>query len=311
MKYLKFVGCTILIFVLLLASYCFLIVYNRTPIFHSSYQSVMQDKYDSLMSTNEKKIVVISGSSSSFGLNQYLLEEKTGYKVVNLGLHAGFCNLFYSEMAKKNINKGDIILLGYEYGWEKPNAFDTLGTDLIMTGIDNRYEMYKVIPLKKWVKLFAFLPDYAKKKATFSPASGVYSRDAFDKNGQMINIPEESMGTYDTSIYGNPIVVENSISEDSIKYLKEFKKFAEEKGAKIYFIAPPILDQAMKSNQKTLQKLKNEEIEKIGIPYISDPCDYLFPIDLISNSSYHCTKKGADYRTELLIKDLKNASVVQ
>lgn len=46
--------------------------------------------------------------------------------VANLGLHAGFGHLFYAELAKANINEGDIVLLGYEYGWQ--GVFQQLGT---------------------------------------------------------------------------------------------------------------------------------------------------------------------------------------
>ena len=40
------------------------------------------------ITVDEPKIIVISGSSSAFGLDQNMLEEATGYKVDNLGLQA-------------------------------------------------------------------------------------------------------------------------------------------------------------------------------------------------------------------------------
>lgn len=152
--------------------------------FHSSYQSLIQDKYNTLIHTNEPKIIIVAGSSSAFGINQYLLEKETGYKVVNLGLHAGFGHLFYSELSKANINPGDIVLLGYEYTWHL--GFEYLDLNLITTAIDNRIEMYQYIPKEYWKKFLGYIFKYADLKATFKEQKGIYSREAFDKNSQMI-----------------------------------------------------------------------------------------------------------------------------
>lgn len=48
----------------------------------------------------------------------------------------------------------------------------------------------------------------------------------------------------------------------------------------------------------------------IGIPYISNPEDYFFENELMSNSIYHCSSEGAIVRTQLLIQDLKNAGII-
>lgn len=131
-------------------------------VFYSSYQSLIQDKYRILKETNEPKIIVVSGSSSAFGLDQKMLEDASGYKVANLGLHAGFGHLFYSELAKANINEGDIVLLGYEHNWWCD--FNNLSTDLIMSGIDDDIEMYTRIPIKKWPDFIGYIFKYAEKK---------------------------------------------------------------------------------------------------------------------------------------------------
>lgn len=116
-KFIKYIITTLIISVLLFEGVFWGIMVQKKDVFDSSYQNVIVDKYRALENTNERKIIMVSGSSSSFGLDQNMLEMETGYKVVNLGLHAGFGHLFYSELAKENINPGDIVLLGYEYGW--------------------------------------------------------------------------------------------------------------------------------------------------------------------------------------------------
>lgn len=133
------------------------IVISPEETFDTSYQAVMQKKHDALVQTDEPKIILLGGSSLGFGLDEELLEYATGYKVVNLGLHAGFGNLFVTELSKANINPGDIVLCGYEYDWHIESSFDFLGIDLIMSGIDNRIDMYQFFPAEKFTDVLGYL----------------------------------------------------------------------------------------------------------------------------------------------------------
>ena len=94
--FLKYFGLTLLITVIMFEGITIGLLTYPKGVFHSSYQSLIQDKYRILIETNEPKIIIVSGSSSAFGLNQKMLEDSTGYKVANLGLHAGFGHLFCS-----------------------------------------------------------------------------------------------------------------------------------------------------------------------------------------------------------------------
>lgn len=295
--------CVVLMGVTFVSIVCF-----PKDVFRTGHQSLIQDKFRILCEINEPKIIMVSGSSSSYGLDQKMLEEASGYRVANLGLHAGMNELFYSELSKQNINPGDIVLLGYEYGWYKKDAFTSLGTDLVMSGIDHHIEMYQYIPLEQWPSLIGNIFNYAVKKNTFEPRTGIYSREAFDsETGQMTMerdyemVYTEDMGTCD---------VENAvISEESIQYLKEYKAYVEKCGASVYFVAPPVVENGVLCDYQYFYELVRQEEEKIGIPYISDPVKYIYPTSLMSNAKYHCNSKGEKVRTEMLIEDLKNAGV--
>lgn len=296
-----------MVFVTFLAIVCY-----PHDVFHSSYQSVIQDKFRVLKETDEPKIIIVSGSNSGFGLNEQMLEDATGYKVANLGLHAGFYPLFYTELSKANINPGDIVLLGYEYGWQNTGAFDSIGTELVMSGIDDNFEMYKYVPQKVWPSILGYIFEFAYKKNTFLPQTGQYSREAFNENGQMIFLRDYIMSDYrnDISTYGSVSVENAVIGDDVVQYLKEYRDFVESKGASVYFIAPPLLSEAVQCDKEDFISLKNLEEAKIGIPYISDPLDYLYPETLMSNSIYHCNSRGEIERTRQLINDLYNANIV-
>lgn len=278
-------------------------------VFYSSYQSLIQDKYRILKETNDPKIIIVSGSSSSFGLDQEMLENATGYKVANLGLHAGFGHLFYSELAKANINKGDIVLLGYEYFWQ--NGFDSMDQNLIMTGIDDDVEMYTQIPIKKWPDFIGYIFKYAELKNSYVDATGIYSREAFDSETGQMTMDRDYTMQYNPEVDSVVDLTDVSISPQAEEYLKNYKKYVESKGAQVYFISPPLLKDSVVSDYSEFGKLKELEEQQIGIPYISNPLDYLFPCELMSNAIYHCNTEGEKVRTELLIKDLKNAAIIE
>ncbi len=302
-EYLKYLFLTLVIaFVVFETITLGILIYPRGR-FHSSYQSMIQDKYRILKETNEPKIIIVSGSSSAYGLDQKMLEDATGYKVSNLGLHMGFGYLFFTELAKQNINAGDIVLVGYEYGWQY--GLDWIDQSLIMSGIDDNIEMYMAMPPRKWPDFIGYLFKYAETKQSFAGHTGIYSREAFDsETGQMTMVRDYSM-TYNPEIDGVIDVSNPVICENSIEYLKDLKQYVEERGASIYFIAPPILADAVVCDYEDFDKLKSLEEELIGIEYISDPTDYIFPSDLMSNAIYHCNSAGEIVRTELLIEDLK------
>ena len=58
------------------------------------------------------------------------------------------------------------------------------------------------------------------------------------------------------------------------------------------------------------EALADEEEEKIGIDFISDPADYLYPKDLMYDTVYHCNSEGARVRTMQLVSDLQTAGVL-
>lgn len=308
-QYLKFVITTLVFTVLLFSTLVIGILKYPADVFHSSYQSMIQDKYRILMETESPKIIVVAGSSTAFGLDQEMLEEACeGYRVVDLGVHAGFGHLFYSELAKANINQGDIVLLGYEYGWQSSIAIN--GVDLIMSGIDGDLEMYTKIPIKEWPKFIGYLFAHAENKNLYEDATGIYSREAFDSETGRMTMAREAAMEYDPSIFGTFNLTNVAIADDVVDYLTEFKEYVEERGASVYFIAPPVVKDAVLNDDSEFFKLKELEEELIGIPYISDPTAYLFPCEWMSDAMYHCNSEGEKIRTKLLIEDLRRASVI-
>ncbi len=140
-----------------------------------------------------------------------------------------------------------------------------MSQELVMSGIDGKLDMYTHMPIKKWPDILGYLKTFVEKKTTYVDAHGVYSREAFDPNDFQFIYPLKESIVYSAETYGSVNVDGNNISEESIDYLIDYKNFVESKGAKLYFIGAPILDQALTSDVRELTKLKNLEEQLIGI----------------------------------------------
>lgn len=289
-----------------------LIVLYPAGRFADSYMSTLRTKYRMIRDTNSPKIIIVTGSSGAFSMDNSLLASETGYAVTSVALHAGMGALYETELTKANMNAGDIVLVGYEWGWASDkDYFDQFGTDLIMTGIDDEVEMYKYVPISKYKDIIGNLPCYAYEKMKYEGGDqGPYSRAAFDKNGNMTIRRTE--GNVKNIVIDHYIDVTNAeISASNVKYLKKYKKYVEDKGARIYWIGCPTWKGAVSCDADAWNKLATQEEKKIGIEYISDQVSYIFPDKYMYDTIYHCNTEGQEYRTKLLIDDLRRAQIIK
>lgn len=307
-RFVKYVICVFIMSITIIAiTFVGIVAFPQNKL-STGYNSVVQTKYDNLINTKSPKIIIIGGSSAAFGINEDILEEATGLPVVNLGVHVAMGGLFNTEISKGNIKSGDIVLLGYEYQWGQHDYFHDIGVEQVMSGIDSRIDMYQYIPINKWDQIMGYLFTFASKKLRFEPPTGTYTRASFNEDGAMILkrdnfVIDDYQHKIDT--YGNVTGEKLVISQESKEYLKKYKSYVENRGASVYFIAPPLLDEAYQDSLDKLTQMVNNEEEQIGIPYISNPIDYLFSSDFMFDTIYHCNSKGEEHRTQLLIDDLK------
>lgn len=89
-------------------------------------------------SIKSKKIIIISGSNSLFGINSELIQKKTGYPVVSLAVHASLDIDFLLYKIKEHINDGDIIVmpLEFEFYSRADKISDWFSNNMMTWGVD-------------------------------------------------------------------------------------------------------------------------------------------------------------------------------
>lgn len=317
-KAVAFVICSIVMGIVLVMALFIGIVAVPKDVFQDNYVNTLDAKYETLTKTDSPKIIIVAGSSAAFGFDGNKLADMTGMNVVNTAIHAGMGPLFEAEISKANINEGDIVLLAYEWGWETDEDYmNYFGSDMVMIGIDEKIEMYKYVPLRKYSDILGYLFTFASKKREYAGGdSGVYSRAAFSDNGNTMDIPRDDspiIADYENDPYAwGMIDIENpTIPDNTVKYFKDYKKYVESKGASVYWIACPVYDVSVQCDYSELQKAAAQVKNQIGIPYISNPVDYILPGEYMYNSIFHPNTRGMEYTTEILFEDLKRANIVQ
>jgi hypothetical protein len=302
--FLKF-GCLLFIVGVLWSLVTVLVfAWVETPI--TSYNAAAIDKQARLNALDQPKIVLVGGSNLAFGIDSAMIEEATGYQVVNLGLHAGMGYKFYTEMSKQNLREGDILVLSIEYdlldgSYDPESVLHTLEID---------QGLIKNLDRSLWEKTGLSLPEYTfnraintllGKKSTYT---GIYSRASFNEYGDIAVVRPENIMTnsaYDTFLKINP----DLITKDFVDYMKAYKKFAESKGATVVFTFPCLnvlnLDPA-----SDLSGFMTELIAKTGIKGVSDINDYILPDELFFDTHYHLNDLGVAFRSQQLIDDLES-----
>lgn len=271
------------------------------------YTGSILDKMDRLKSINGPKIILTGDSNLAFGINSEAIEKELNMQVVNLGLHGDFDNIFSENMAKENINEGDIIVLSH-------TKYDTDGLindySLAWSTIEKHTELYKLIDTKDYKNMFLSMPQYIKdstikwiEKSGNKHPTGQYSRDAFNKYGDVIN---KTIHTKTSELFKQGNITVPKISEETIKRLNNLNDYVKSKGAYLVLAANPIAYGEYTPSKDAYDAFEKQIREQLNFDVISHFSDYFIPYERFLDSKNHLDKEGADIRTKQLIKDLKS-----
>lgn len=277
-----------------------------------NYQASLIDKVNRLESIDEPKIILVGNSNLSFGIDSKMMEDTLEMPVVNLGLHGGLGNAFHEEIAKLNLNAGDIVIVCHSNFADNDEISDTF---LAWITVEKNKELWKIIRKKDYPSMLKAYPEYLKidlflwltRKGNIDEG-GCYSRSAFNEYGDVIYKPEDGQMDVeeffkDTDTNGIKVP---SIGDTCINRLNEYNKYITEQGATMLVAGYPIAYGEYASFDKSdFEKIERELQERLNCAIISDYTDYFYPYDYFYNTTLHLTDEGAKIRTEQLIKDIQ------
>lgn len=272
------------------------------PQFQESYQNVIVRQYDRYRSLGSGKIVLMGTSALAFGCDMDLLEELTGMPCQILGNHAGMATPYFMELSKCNLQANDIVIIQYSN-----YHADDLGTDLLLTGIDDRVDMYRYFRRMDWDDVILGYHNYAVKKFFYwlrggYHASGQYSSSAFDEKGNMVI---ERTGCLEPfPLDREPTRLDFDFHLDYIDYLNQYVEYCHELGAEVYFTVSPVLDEYIVLTEEQCLEWDESLFALLNGRLISHSFDYVYPRKYMY-SLEHCNTQGAEKRTLQLYQDLQ------
>ena len=119
MKAKTFVFVTLMLLPLYVLIYVLLFFYQLNAPVGASYwvDSLYKYKEYRMSKLDAPRLIIVGGSNVLFGINTEEVEKSTGYKVINFGVHAGMDFDYIYYRLKKNIHKGDIVVMPLEYSY--------------------------------------------------------------------------------------------------------------------------------------------------------------------------------------------------
>jgi hypothetical protein len=273
------------------------------------------DKEQLLHTTTTPRIIFVGGSGLMYGLDSPCVEKALGLPVINTGLHGGLGMRFILSHVRPYIQPDDILILIPEYGVLARGYDFNAPTTASLVFTDPRDKISYLSP-RDYLEALRGFPSVAYNKVVVRPItrlrasqapflypSPFYWRKLFNSNGDIIAHLNASKSLSPEQLKSYPPIGSNI--GDSVTMLKDFAEYATSRGAKVFLAFPPTVDTRYQQSAPSIAAIYDQLKQRLNIPIISLPSNYIYPIDYFYDTPEHLTARGRKARTERLIEDLK------
>ncbi len=277
------------------------------PKFAGSTEGNFYVKWEKLVTTQDKnRVVVMSGSSSLYGLSTPMMEELLGgkYTVVNYGTNAGTSSTFYMEVCSHFMHEGDIMIQAPCPGNNNQHGINEM-TWRLFRGTESYYNVFRLVDMSQYTKLFSALTDYNAERKKMSNSYYGKADSGMDLNGDIIKKWPMNDERYEWTKNSSPNP--NRINATYGKNLKRVHDMLKDAGATVYFSYGISNRNSYKDSALTpanLAKVDEGYRKALSVPLISKIEDYIFEGKYMANSSAHLNDAGRTIRTQRLARDL-------
>ena len=264
-------------------------------------------KYKWLLTAPGKRLIVISGSSSAFGLNSPLLTELLDdeYSIVNYGTHAGACALFFLEFTADQIREGDVVVMAPEPIWETQQGANWLDA-LTFQLLEGAYDAFRHVDIRNYTNVFAAFADYNSTRSKMGAGSYDDYIDDVNIYGDILTNQADHPENYIAG--GQFVSFGNVMNREGAARLNRVNDTVISKGGRMYLSCSPVNRNALVDGGDTEKKQASyiaNIARLVDFPVISVPKDYIFPGNYFADTDHHLNDIHSADRTIQLAKDLK------
>jgi hypothetical protein len=270
-----------------------------------------QYKNDISDQISASKIAIIAGSNALFGLNSSMLSDYYQRPVINQGVNAGVGLAYIIGQGKRILKEGDIALLPIEYGMfnydENANSvmLDYYLSDSKLFFQQSTYLQLNILQklsMKRLYEGYLELPEGFK-------VSGLYGAHNMNGSGDQINSSISQRHASQMQVLRKQIPSRDgkyfSGSNKSWDILTSFQRYANENNICLIYIPATIMYDtgyseiaSEKSFFSGIPLLSRE----LGLTYIGNPFDFMYPTERYFDTNYHLTSEHRDLHTKNIIE---------
>ena len=291
---------------------------------YMTYFATFADKYDRLLSLNDKpKIVLFSGSSARFGFDCPLLDERfPEYDVVNMGVFAYSNSRPQMEIILSCMQEGDVLVHAPEFDASNYQfCTDNVLSHTLFNMMEANYDALTMLDMRTYDHVIPALSAYLNIRTGVEEGSYAFCPSDFDEDGNPSTVPTyNAYGDYtlprpnassSKPIYGLPVryTVEAFTNEPFAESLNAvYDRFANA-GVRVYFSYAPrnIEALSMDSTEKARAELDAYFRRTLHARVISDIEESLFSGIYMFETDNHLSTEGVAIHTQRIIRDLQAA----
>ena len=282
-------------------------------------------------------IWIQGGSSAWFGFDSELIQQETGYSVVNLAFNVNMPTEFCFDEIRLFAKEDDVVILGLENSMYFRDNYSSYAADEIAIwapeffwslSFPRKARFLQSLPWQKvlassLVRLGTLTGDYDKHLKPISEVQVIenltarwegryegeipayYNYLTMNRHGDFIQTDHELWrGEHDYNLMGR-----SPISEMSKRDLTEFASWARDNRITVLMAwlpmaENPALDLSLPQTQATIKRITDFS-ESLGLEFLGKPEEYVMDIELFYDTSHHTAAEGARLRTERLLSHLR------
>lgn len=252
-----------------------------------NFNSAFVDKLQILKTyKDQKKIILLGGSSVAFGLSAEQIEQSTRIKTINLGHHAGFGLVDFRDFVIKNLTPEDIIIFSPE--WHFYTLPENVDEATLSNLINNNIEYGKLLGDKDHIiRAMLFYP------VNHPPQYAPYVYDCINANGDITthcNLPSVM-----------PLSYEVPDKKFDFDYFEKIFPFVKKTNTLILF--PPTQTKVFEKSKSKLDEIE-KELRTHHVNIANAAKNNVYQESSFFDATYHLDCATRKIRTDSLIQNI-------
>lgn len=277
----------------------------------NAFTAALVDKHAYAKSISSPKIVLIGGSNVAFGINSEILSRKTNLPVVNMALLAPLGIRFILSDATNYINKGDIVIMSFEYDIATEGDIESQLSVVDFIPEDRAFVTDTSTSIESWkANLLHRLQAPSKIENIFeNPAVedrySIYFRSAFSKQGDI----KSHLNNYVHEVHYDGGIMKSFFHQQQVECLNSFINLFKKKGARVFFQYSTVAESFYKNSEGAVANLDKKLKTHLNAPLLTSPEQSVYPDSLFFDTVFHLKGPARDVHTEKIANALKSAGI--